>query len=368
MPTYKKYVMLASSAIHRADPTALIVGPDLSYHALAGGSLSPFSQIMADYGSSVFDIVSVHHYDDDDVPLGVRLDEDVAPFRRGKPVWVTETGQRWSTFEQTPGTQQVFYLRALADRDDRRAWVTNVFFYQLIGDDLFNVTVDGAYDTAFPALRSYERWIKDGRDAAFESAGVLPEDPSAGAVDRETWSTGVISGSSDQTIRVSQYGGQIHIGPLQAGASGSHVSGVVRRGSFDLTGATVSAKIATPPSIDGNAYAAVILAFDASNLLRVRIQAGRLLFEQTVRGVTTRLGQTQFSLIDTAYVRVRHDADTDHIVFETLTASGSATLQASVKRPMDIQTMRLGLEAGTSSVETLMPGTVVFDRITAPQP
>src|SRR5439155_766799 len=79
---------------------ARIVGPDLSYHALAGGSLSEFSRIMTEYGWWAFDLVSVHHYDDDGVPLGVRLDEGVQPFRFGKSVWLTETGHRWSTAGQ----------------------------------------------------------------------------------------------------------------------------------------------------------------------------------------------------------------------------------------------------------------------------
>ena len=105
---------------------------------------------MSDYGWWAFDVVAVHHYDDDGVPLGVRLDEGVRPFRHGKPVWVTETGQRWSTGSQTFTTQQQFYLRALVDADDRRDWVTNLFFYELVGNDLFNVTTDGSVRERLP--------------------------------------------------------------------------------------------------------------------------------------------------------------------------------------------------------------------------
>jgi hypothetical protein len=41
---------------------------------------------------------------------------------------------------------------------------------QLVGPDLFNVTGNGSYDSGFPALRSYEHWIKLGAAAAFDLA------------------------------------------------------------------------------------------------------------------------------------------------------------------------------------------------------
>jgi hypothetical protein len=131
MEWYHTYVTRAYAAIKRVDADARIVGPDLSYHALAGGSLSEFSRIMTDYGWWAFDIVSVHHYDDDGVPIGVRLDEGVQPFRFGKSVWITETGQRWSTAGQTLASQQRYYLRALADADDRRDWVTDTAYVSI---------------------------------------------------------------------------------------------------------------------------------------------------------------------------------------------------------------------------------------------
>jgi hypothetical protein len=363
MALYKQTVLTATAAIKRADSGAQIIGPDLSYHALAGGSMSPFNQIMADYGWRTFDIISIHHYDDDGVPLGVRLDEGVAPFRRGKPVWVTETGQRWSTFSQTFATQQVFYLRALADCDDRRDWVTNIFFYDLVGDDLFNVTADGSYETAFPALRSYETWIRAGRSAAFALAAIPARDPRLGAIDPSEWSIAVRGGPSDPSIPVAQFGRQIHVGPLLVGAGGTHAGGVVSAQTYDLTGAVASVRMLTPPALEGGAYASWTVATDSSNLYRVVVQGGQLSFEKTVRGETTTLVRLPFSLIDTAYVRVRHDPVDDRIVFETMSADRAVvTPRAAAAHEFDIRTVRMALEAGTSAVESTAPGTVVFDR------
>jgi polysaccharide biosynthesis protein PslG len=366
MARYRTYVVWAVAAIKKADPTAVIVGPDLSYHALSGGSLSEFNRIMTDYGWWAFDIVSVHHYDDDGVPLGVRLDEDVAPFRVGKPVWVTETGQRWTSLSQTFASQQQFYLRTLADYEDRRTWVTNLFFYQLAGGDLFNVTSDGSYANGFPALRSYEHWINLGRTVAFELAGIPPDDLNVGALDASRWSVGIASGQPDRSITVAQFGNQIHIGPLRTRAAGTHVNGVVSTQTFDLTGAIVSVRILTPPSVDSTAHATVTIVADALNQYLAHVQGGQLLFEEKTGGVTTALGAAPFSLTDTAYVRIRHDLAGDQIVFETATMAGGISRRAAARRQFDIHSMRLELGAGTSSSETSVPGTVVFDRVSLP--
>src|SRR5205814_661446 len=158
---------------------------------------------------------------------GVRLDEGVQPFRFGKSVWITETGQRWSTAGQTLASQQRYYLRALADADDRRDWVRNLFFYELVGSDLFNVTADGSYDHGFPAFRSFEHWIKLGRGTAFELAGIPAQDPSVGAIDSTQCSVAIASGEQDASAPVAQYGALIHIGPLLTSTRGSHYNGVV---------------------------------------------------------------------------------------------------------------------------------------------
>jgi hypothetical protein len=358
---YRTYVETARAAIKRVDPAAVVVGPDVSFHALAGGSVSEFAQVMADFGSD-FDIVSIHHYDTDGVPLGVRLDEDVAPFRAGKPVWVTETGQKWTTEGETPALQQQYYLRALSAYEARASWVRNIFFYQLVGADLFNISSDGSFTGGLPALQSYADWVRLGPTAAMARAPITTASIDAGSLDASKWIVGLATGSRDATVPLHQFGTQIHIGPLSTGTSGSHYNGVEKPRAIDLTGGLAGIKLLAPPSADTAAFAMLTLVADASNQYRIYVQGGRISLEQKIDGVTTTLGSLAFSPTQTPFLAIAHQVATDEIVFGTASSDGHITPRVAVPRNMQISSMTFELKAGTSSAEWSSPGTVVFDQ------
>jgi hypothetical protein len=359
---YRTYVETARAAIKRIDPAGVVVGPDVSFHALAGGSVSEFAQVMADFGSD-FDIVSIHHYDTDGVPLGVRLDEDVAPFRAGKPVWVTETGQKWTTEGQTPPLQQQYYLRALSAYEARASWVRNIFFYQLVGADLFNISTDGSFAGGLPALQSYADWVRLGPAAATARAPITTASIDAGGLDASKWVAALASGPRDSTLPLHQFGTQIHIGPLPTGRPGSHSNGVEMSRAIDLTGRLASIKLVAPPAADTAASAMLTLVADISNQYRIYVQSGRVYFEQKVDGVTTALGSLPFSPAQTAFLAIAHLPATDEIVFGTASADGHVTPRVAVPRNIAVSSMTLELSAGTSAAESSSPGTVVFDQL-----
>jgi hypothetical protein len=123
---YEAIVAWARLAIRAADPTALVLGPEVSEHALDDGW---FAQVMSTFGRDAFDIVTMHYYTGS---LTARMDSQVYPWRYGKEVWVTETGRETISgllaFELL---QRGFYASLLQAFEPRRWWWTKVFFYDI---------------------------------------------------------------------------------------------------------------------------------------------------------------------------------------------------------------------------------------------
>jgi putative glycosyl hydrolase len=126
LATYESIVRTARSAIRAANPLALVLGPEVSHHAITSGW---YAAAMKAFGDQ-FDIVTAHWFRDFG-PLESFLDEGVRPFSMFKSVWLTETGLRPcdSSFGETG--QAVFYDSVLRAFEPRRSWWTTVLFYVL---------------------------------------------------------------------------------------------------------------------------------------------------------------------------------------------------------------------------------------------
>jgi hypothetical protein len=123
---YANLAATARSAILAANPRALVVGPDLSWHSSHDGW---FPAVMRSAGA-FFDIVTVHWYAD--APkLDQWMDTLVRPLADGKPVWLSETGMRaCQTFFGEIG-QALFYRQVLEGVYMRRPWLQALMFYDL---------------------------------------------------------------------------------------------------------------------------------------------------------------------------------------------------------------------------------------------
>jgi hypothetical protein len=132
--TYRSLVINARAAILAANPRGLVLGPEISWHATKDGW---FEAAMNDFGD-LFDIVTVHWYQDGPDPIDVFMDRFVRPYARNKPVWLTEIGMKpcYSLFGEAG--QALFYQRVLSGYQLHREWWTNTTFYNL-------------YDTPTPA-------------------------------------------------------------------------------------------------------------------------------------------------------------------------------------------------------------------------
>ena len=127
--TYRSLAVMAHAAIRAANARALVLGPEVSWHAARDGWLAA---AMNDFGD-LFDIVTVHWYVDGP-DLDFFMDQLVRPASLGKPVWLSETGMRpcFSLFGEAG--QALLFDRVLRSFQARRSWWTGVSFYDLHDD------------------------------------------------------------------------------------------------------------------------------------------------------------------------------------------------------------------------------------------
>lgn len=199
------------------------------------------------------------------------------------------------------------------------------------------------------------------------STPVVDESFGAASLDTSLWSTTVISGSQDQSVRVSQSNGGLNIGPLAIGSVGSHFNGVTTATPYSLDGSYASVQLVTAPASVTNAQAMLTTSVDKSNHYRIYLQAGLLRFEKKILGTKTVLSSMAFDPTEHAFWRIRHAANTDEIAFETATNAGGRpsgwTTRETAKRELTVTALKIELKAGTSQSETAYPGTVVFDNL-----
>ena len=126
---YRELAINAHAAIRSANATAVVIGPEVSWHAVADGW---FAAAMSSFGD-LFDIVSVHWYID--APsLDRFMDNMVRPYALGKPIWLAEIGRKPCASMFGEGGQALFYAEVLDLFRVRRAWWTAVLFYDLWED------------------------------------------------------------------------------------------------------------------------------------------------------------------------------------------------------------------------------------------
>jgi len=126
LKVYRSLTIMAHAAIRAANPDALVLGPDVSWHGVQSGW---FAAAMNDFGD-LFDIVTVHWYADGPA-LEFMMDQLVRPASLGKNVWLAEVGMKpcFSFFGEAG--QALFYQRVLTAFEARRSWWTAVSFYDL---------------------------------------------------------------------------------------------------------------------------------------------------------------------------------------------------------------------------------------------
>jgi putative glycosyl hydrolase len=156
--TYEALVRTAHAAIRAANPSALVLGPEVSHHAIRNGW---YAAAMKAFGDQ-FDIVTVHWFRDFG-SIDSMMDEGVRPHARFKSVWLTEAGLRPCDSTYAEAGQALFYESVLKAFEARRSWWTTLLFYVLYDPPLPTdcgsgiVRPDWTNRPAFSALQAFIR-------------------------------------------------------------------------------------------------------------------------------------------------------------------------------------------------------------------
>ena len=190
------------------------------------------------------------------------------------------------------------------------------------------------------------------------------------SIDFSKWTpNNLFSGFTDSSVPTNEISQQLRIGALLQGQSGSHYNGVRSTNTYDFTGAYCYVEVVQAASSQTKADAMLTIGRDVSNYYRIYVEEGALICQARIAGVKRNLFTAAYDASAHRYWRIRHDQATGKVVFETAPdnsgAPGSWTLRYSEQwdtASVPLASILFEMKAGTWQVETLAPGTVVFDN------
>jgi hypothetical protein len=202
---------------------------------------------------------------------------------------------------------------------------------------------------------------------------LLADDFNDGSLNPAKWRVhNLFSGFTDVTVPVSETT-TLAIGPLKQNTDGSHYNGIRSTASFDFTGAYAFVQLIQPPNPLTAADAFVTLGLNVDNCYRVYLESGNLILQKKIGGAKTTMMTLTFNSAVHHFWRIRHDAISGQVVFETAPQASPATpgtwnqLYAEPwnTSAVPLSTVWFELKAGTWRIEGANPGTVVFDNFKA---
>jgi hypothetical protein len=204
---------------------------------------------------------------------------------------------------------------------------------------------------------------------------LLSDDFNDGSINAGKWiANNLYSGFTDPTVAVEETT-RLEIGPLKQNIDGSHYNGIRSASAFNMTGAYVQVQLVQAPDSASLADAFFTIGLDVNNCYRVYVEGGTLFLQTKFGGVKQQPFTATFDPVNHAFWRLRHDAGTGNVVFETAPANGSAPGTWTQRfagvwntSAVPLTNILFELKAGTWRTETTASGTVVFDNFKAAKP
>jgi hypothetical protein len=204
---------------------------------------------------------------------------------------------------------------------------------------------------------------------------LLADDFNDGALNSSKWvANNLFSGFTDTTVVVRETQ-QLEIGPLKQNVDGSHYNGIKSASAFNFAGSYVQVQIVQPSSATTAADAFFTIGLDVNNCYRLYVEGGTLFLQTKFNGVKNHPFTAAFDPVNHAFWRIRHDALTGNLIFETAPANAGVpgtwtqrhveTWNAS---SVPLNNVLFELKAGTWRIENNSPGTVSFDNFKAARP
>ena len=242
-------------------------------------------------------------------------------------------------------------------------------------ENLLRTMLDALQITTYPGASATAAPMSDFFTGTPPGGVLLADDFNSSSIDNTKWSRTLFTGTQDTSVAAIDNGTQLQIGPLPTNASSSSYNGITSLSSYDFTGASAYVQLVQPAASNSNAFTMFAVGKDTNNFYRFYVSAGSLVCEKKIGGTKTEIGSTAYNAVSQQFLRIRHDAATGNIVYETAPnnsgSAGACTQQCSElwnTTAVPLGSVLFEMKAGTSVPEPNAPGTVTFDNFKAEKP
>lgn len=205
---------------------------------------------------------------------------------------------------------------------------------------------------------------------------LLADDFNDNSLNAAKWNaTKLFSGFTDPGLPVAEVNQRLEIGPLLAGAGGSHYAGIRSAITYDFTNAYCYVEVVQAPGSSTGADAMLTIGRDVNGYYRIFVEGSSLVFQKRIDGSKFTLLNVAYSPSNHRYWRIRHESATGKVLFETAPDAGGAPGAWTMRyneawnaAAVPLNAMLFELKAGTWQAESSAPGKVVFDNFRAAKP
>ena len=204
---------------------------------------------------------------------------------------------------------------------------------------------------------------------------LLADDFNDASLNTSKWlANNLFSGFTDSSVSLTETQ-TFAIGPLKQNVDGSHYNGIRSITSYDFSGGYAYVQIVQAPNALTAADAFYTIGLNVDNCYRMYVEGGNLIVQKKIGGAKTTLLTVTYNSINHAFWRIRHDAISGQVVFETAPANAGTPgawtqlyAESWNTSAVPLSTVLFELKAGTWRIEGNNPGTVIFDNFKAAKP
>jgi acid phosphatase len=204
---------------------------------------------------------------------------------------------------------------------------------------------------------------------------LLADDFNDASLNTSKWlANNLFSGFTDSTVAITETTA-LAIGPLKQNTDGSHYNGIRSQTSFDFTNGYSYVQLVQGPNPLTAADAFFTIGLNVDNCYRMYVESGNLIVQKKIGGAKSTMLTVTFNSTNHAFWRMRHDAVSGQIVFETAPSNAGTpgTWTVLYSEPWNtagvpLNAVTFELKAGTWRIEGANPGTVIFDNFKAAKP
>ncbi|HKP11438.1 MAG TPA: hypothetical protein VJZ91_04985, partial [Blastocatellia bacterium] len=181
---------------------------------------------------------------------------------------------------------------------------------------------------------------------------------------------------TDSGLPMAEVNQRLEVGPLLRQTGSSHYNGIVSKQHYDFTGAYAYVAVVQAPATGTTADAMFTVGADANNYYRIYEEAGVLFVQKRLgAGSKVTMWSGAYDGVQQRYWRIRHEAATGSVVFETA-ADNSGAPGVWVERWREawssgfipVGSVLFEVKGGTWQAESGVPGKVIFDDFKAAKP